>query len=158
MRKRDDEPGGDPWHRNPAVIFTAGGVGLALVVALVFTVVQFSDDWSRPETTVYTTPAPSTTDGAPSTLPPTAPIIATYSGTSSTFTTSVPLSTTEIGLPGPGDPSTSGTETTSGSDTTSPSPGRSWTTERRPSDDDDDGVITTTRKRPRLNETRTLSP
>ena len=32
-------------------------LGLLLIVALAFTVVQMSDDWSQPDSTVYTTPA-----------------------------------------------------------------------------------------------------
>ncbi|CAN5132074.1 hypothetical protein BH09ACT8_BH09ACT8_07340 [soil metagenome] len=73
---------------------TAGVVGLVLIVALVFTVVQFSDDWSQPDTTVYTTPV--TTE---QTLRTTQPFVITPSESSTSYPTSR-LSTTEIGVPG----------------------------------------------------------
>ncbi|MET0703135.1 MAG: hypothetical protein ABWY93_26115 [Mycobacterium sp.] len=143
----------EPWYRQPAAIFTAGGIGLLAIVALVVTVVQFSDDWSRPATSVFTTQA--TTE---QTLRSTEPFVITPSDTSSSYPTSR-LSTTEIGVPG---------ETTSDTDTTSP-------TDPAPTSDDrfpgtrpvvptaaptagaGDGP-TTTKRRPRFNETRTLSP
>lgn len=97
----------EPWYRTPAAIVTAGVVGLVLIVALVFTVVHFSDDWSQPDTTVYTTPV--TTE---QTLRTTEPFVITPSESSTSYPTSQ-LSTTEIGVPG---------ETTS-SDTPTDTPG-----------------------------------
>jgi hypothetical protein len=91
----------EPWYRTPAAIITAGVVGLVLIAALIFTVVQFSDDWSQPDTTVYTTPV--TTE---QTLRTTEPFVITPSESSTSYPTSR-LSTTEIGAPG----DTSGTDT-----------------------------------------------
>ena len=51
----DNEPDGHPWYRTPMAVFTAGGIGLILIAALVFTVVQMSDQWSKPVTTILTT-------------------------------------------------------------------------------------------------------
>ena len=95
----------EPWYRTPAAITTAGVVGLVLIAALVFTVVQLSDDWSQPDTTVYTTPA--TTE---QTLRTTQPFVITPSESSTSYPTSR-LSTTEIGVPG---------ETTSDTSTDAP--------------------------------------
>ncbi|MCV7228344.1 DUF5129 domain-containing protein [Mycolicibacterium komossense] len=103
----------EPWYRTPAAIFSAGVAGLVLIGALVVAVVQMSDNWSQPDTTVYTTPV--TTE---QTLRTTQPFVITPSESSTTFPTSR-LSTTEIGVPG---------ETTSGTDTPSDSPGLNTTT------------------------------
>jgi hypothetical protein len=84
----------EPWYRTPGAIITAGVVGLVLIAALIFTVVQFSDDWSQPDTTVYTTPV--TTE---QTLRTTEPFVITPSESSTSYPTSR-LSTTEIGGPG----------------------------------------------------------
>ena len=146
--KPDPEQPPEPWYRTPAAISTAGVVGVALVGGLVFTVVKMSDQWSQPPamstvlSTVPTTPQPLRT---------TTPFIATPSSTeTSTFPTSVRVSTTDIGVPGetPPPPETSPSE----SPTTTDSPSQE--------EDDEDGEdeTTTTRKRPRLNQTRTLSP
>lgn len=153
----DNEPDDHPWYRTPTAVFMAGGVGLILIAALVFTVVQMSDQWSKPVTTVLTT----TTAADPETTSrEKQPFVITPSDTPTTsFTTSVQLSTTDIGLPAVTS-TTSGTETTSGSPTTgsplSTAPGVDapvFPTQGRPSDDP-----TSPRKRPRLNETRTYSP
>jgi len=146
--KQDPGRQPEPWYRSTAAVSTAGVVGIALVGGLVFTVVTMSDQWSRPPTmsTVMTT-VPTTQQ----TLRTTEPFIVTPSSESSTFPTSVRLSTTDIGVPGE-------TATTDSSET---SPSESPTTRRTPrsqQDDDDDQTTTTTRKRPRLNQTRTLSP
>jgi hypothetical protein len=145
--KPDPEQPPEPWYRTPAAVSTAGVVGIALVGGLVFTVVKMSDQWSQPPamSTVMTT-APTTQQ----TLRTTTPFIVTPSSTdTSTFPTSVRLSTTDIGVPG---------ETTT-TDSTDTSPSESPTTRRTPRTQEDDGdETTTTRKRPRLNQTRTLSP
>ena len=93
----------EPWYRTPAATITAGVTGLVIVIGLVVTVIQMSDDWSQPDSTVYTTPV--TTE---QTLRTSQPFVITPSDTSTTYPTSR-LSTTEIGSPG---------ETTS--DTTAP--------------------------------------
>lgn len=140
------------WYRSPAVLSVAGVVGVALIAALVVTVVRMSDQWSSPSTpTVMTTTNAPTTQ---QTLRSTEPFIATPSYESSTFPTSVDLSTTDIGVPGEATSTTPSSETSSGESTTS----RPSRTPRIRDDDDDDNETTTTRKRPRLNETRTLSP
>jgi hypothetical protein len=90
----------EPWYRTPGAIITAGVVGLVLIAALIFTVVQFSDDWSQPDTTVYTTPV--TTE---QTLRTTEPFVITPSESSTSYPTSR-LSTTEIGAPGETTPDT----------------------------------------------------
>jgi hypothetical protein len=82
------------WYRTPAAITTAGVAGLVLIVGLIFAVVQFSDDWSQPDTTVYTTPAITE-----QTLRTTQPFVITPSESSTSYPTSR-LSTTEIGAPG----------------------------------------------------------
>ncbi|CAN5370740.1 hypothetical protein BH11ACT6_BH11ACT6_37370 [soil metagenome] len=142
------EPGRqpEPWYRSTAAVSTAGLVGVALVGGLVYTVVDKSDQWSRPPTmsTVLTT-VPTTQQ----TLRTTEPFIVTPSSETSTFPTSVRLSTTDIGVPGE--------STTTDSSETSPS--ESPTTRRTPrTQENDESTTTTTRKRPRLNQTRTLSP
>jgi hypothetical protein len=104
----------EPWYRQPAVTFTAGGAGLLLIAGLVVAVVQLSDDWSQPSNTVFTTPA--TTE---QTLRSTQPFIITPSSSSTTYPTSVSVSTTEIGLPGE---ATSSSETTPGPETTTRDP------------------------------------
>lgn len=145
--KPDPEQPPEPWYRTPAAVSTAGAVGIALVGGLVFTVVKMSDQWSQPPTmsTVLST-VPTTQQ----TLRSTTPFIVTPSSTAtSSFPTSIRLSTTDIGVPGE-------TTTTDSSET---SPGESPTTRRTPRTQEDDGdQTTTTRKRPRLNQTRTLSP
>ncbi|MET0899829.1 MAG: hypothetical protein ABWY45_18115 [Mycobacterium sp.] len=147
--KPDPEQPPEPWYRTPAAVSTAGVVGIALVGGLVFTVVKMSDQWSQPPTmsTVLTT-VPTTQQ----TLRTTTPFIVTPSSTdTSTFPTSVQLSTTDIGVPGE--------TTTTTTDSSETSPGESPTTRRTPRTQEDDGdQTTTTRKRPRLNQTRTLSP
>ena len=141
----------EPWYRTPAAVSTAGVVGLALVGGLVFTVVKMSDQWSQPPTmsTVMTT-VPTTQQ----TLRTTTPFIATPTSTvTSSFPTSVRLSTTDIGVPGEITPPP---ETSPSESPTTTSPPR---TPRQQDDDEDSGdETTTTRKRPRLNQTRTLSP
>lgn len=121
-------------------------VGAALVAGLVVTVVRMSDQWTRPTPTVMTTSIPTTQQ----TLRTTEPFIATPTYDSSTFPTSVRLSTTDIGVPGEST-TTESSETSSGESSTTRST-------RRPGGQNDDQTTTTTRKRPRLNETRTLSP
>jgi hypothetical protein len=142
----------EPWYRQPAATFTAGGLGLLAIIALVVAVVQMSDDWSQPSTSVFTTPA--TTE---QTLRSTQPFVVTPSDTSSSYPTSR-LSTTEIGLPGE---TTSGTDTTSG-DTTPPVddryPGTRPVGPSAAPTPGGDGSPSTTKRRPRFNETRTLSP
>ena len=154
----DNEPDDHPWYRTPTAVFTAGGVGLILIAALVFTVVQMSDQWSKPVTTVLIT---TTTAADPTTTSrEKQPFVITPSDSPTTsFTTSVPLSTTDIGLPSVTD-TTSGTSTTSSGapsgDAPSAAPGIDapvFPSQGRPSDDP-----TSTRKRPRFNETRTYSP
>jgi hypothetical protein len=140
-----------PWFRQPAAIFAAGGAGLVLLIALVVTVVKLSDQWSQPiSTTVFTTQV--TTE---QTLRSTEPFVVTPSDSSTSYPTSVSVSTTEIGLPS--DSTTSSTTDTTDTPivttdprypgthpyTTSPSPGAG------PS---------TTQNRPRFNVTRTLAP
>jgi hypothetical protein len=143
----------EPWYRQPAAIFTAGGIGLLVIAALVFTVVQMSDDWSQPSTTVFTTPA--TTE---QTLRSTEAFVITPSGTSSTYPTSQ-LSTTEIGLPGE---TTTGTDTTTDDTTLTGDPRYPGTRPMVPSSAPDGGgqstAPSTTTRKPRFNETRTLSP
>jgi hypothetical protein len=152
----DKLPRDEPWYRKTATIFTAGGVGLALLVALVVIVMQMSDDWSKPITTVLTSPA---SEAPPSRDKET--FVVTPSDTpSSSFTTSVPVSTTDIGLPGdtpsttpaPTTTSTTGSETTTpGFRTTFPPTTRSQTTSG-------ESTPTSTHSKPRYNETRTLYP
>lgn len=133
-----NEPGNQAWYRSRAATFTAGGAGAVLVAALVVTVVQFSDEWGRPETTVLTTvPTVATTTETRDKTP----FIITPSDTSSSFPTSVSLSTSDFGLP---------PETTSSTDTT--------TSSSPSTESSEDSTPTTTRKRPRLNETRTGIP
>ncbi|CAN5384591.1 hypothetical protein BH09ACT7_BH09ACT7_58630 [soil metagenome] len=141
----------EPWYRQPAATFTAGGVGLLVIAALIVTVIQFSDDWGQPSTSVFTTQA--TTE---QTLRSTQPFVITPSDTSTSYPTSA-LSTTEIGLPGE---TTSGTDTTSPSDSTPTSDNRFPGTRPvvpAPGAGAGDGP-STTKRRPRLNETRTLGP
>jgi hypothetical protein len=139
----DQQPA--PWYRTSAAVSTAGVLGIVLVGGLVVTVVKMSDQWSRPSVSTVMTTVPTTQQ----TLRSTEPFIATPSSTPpSSFPTSVRVSTTDIGVPG---------ETTTGSSETSPS--ESSTTRRTPrTQSSDENPTTTTRKRPRLNETRTLSP
>ncbi|GAA1673730.1 hypothetical protein GCM10009701_32660 [Mycolicibacterium murale] len=109
--------------------------------------VKMSDQWTSPTPTVMTTSVPTTQQ----TLRTTEPFIATPTYSSTSFPTSVRLSTTDIGVPGE-----SSTTTDSSATSTTDSPTSRST--RRPGGQDDDETTTTTRKRPRLNETRTLSP
>ena len=147
--KRDPDEDPVSWHRSTAAVSLAGVAGIVVVGALVVTVVQYSDQWSSPPTpTVVTTSAPTTAQ----TLRTTEPFIATPTYGSSTFSTSVRLSTTDIGVPGEVTSTTGSSESES-----SPSSTRATRTPRTTQGDDDDQT-TTTRKRPRLNETRTLSP
>ncbi|CAJ1509476.1 hypothetical protein [[Mycobacterium] burgundiense] len=141
----DDRSDEVPWHRNPNVVFTAGALGLLLIVALVITVVRMSDEWSKPEqTTVFTTPRTP----EPTTSRERQPFVVTPSESTTTFTTSVPLSTTDIGVPPPAEgPTETGTTTTT-----------TTTTAEAPDTDEDSEATTTTRKRPRFNQTRTLFP
>jgi len=147
---RHGEQGDQPWYRTTAATVAAGGLGAVLLAALVYAIVQFSDDWTNPAPTMLTTvgtppPAPSTESGR-------APFVITPSGTSTTFTTSVPVSTTNIGVPTD--------QTTTGSDTsaTSTTSGTTTTTTTTTTGGAGEQEPTTTRKRPRLNETRTFSP
>jgi cytoskeletal protein RodZ len=152
----DKLPGDEPWYRKTSAIVTAGVVGLVLLAALVVVVIQMSADWSKPITTVLTTPA---SDAPPSRDKQT--FVVTPSDTpSSSFTTSVPVSTTDIGLPGdtpsttpaPTTTSTTGSETTTpGFRTTFPPTTPSQTTSGEP-------TTTSTHNKPRYNETRTLYP
>lgn len=128
----------------------AGVVGAALVAGLVVTVVKMSDQWTSPTPTVMTTSVPTTQQ----TLRTTEPFIATPTYSSTSFPTSVRLSTTDIGVPGESTTTTTTTDSSATSTTDSPT-SRST---RSPGGQDDDETTTTTRKRPRLNETRTLSP
>ncbi len=137
---RHSEHSDRPWYRTTAATVAAGGVGAGLLAALVYTVVQFSDDWTNPAPTMLTTagiPPP-----APTTQGDRQPFVITPTDTSTTFSTSVSVSTTDIGVPTALTPTTS---TTTATTTTTDAGGG----EQEP---------TTTRKRPRLNETRTLSP
>ena len=163
-----NEPGDQPWYRTPAATFTAGGFGAALIAALVYTVVQMSDEWSTPQNTVLTTPV--TTQSAPTETRDKQTFVITPSDTSTTFTTSVPLSTTEIG--NPTDATTSGTDTTTTDSSSETTPGAgqpppsgtdmptTFPSQRRPGETSGDtpGETRTTRNRPRYNETRTYSP
>ncbi|MCV7185098.1 hypothetical protein [Mycolicibacterium murale] len=135
------------WYRSTTAVSVAGVVGAALVAGLAVTVVKMSDQWTSPTPTVMTTSVPTTQQ----TLRTTEPFIATPTYSSTSFPTSVRLSTTDIGVPGE-----SSTTTDSSATSTTDSPTSRST--RRPGGQDDDETTTTTRKRPRLNETRTLSP
>jgi len=142
---RGNHQADEPWYRTTQAAVTGGVIGLGLLIALVLAVVRLSDDWGRPQETVFTTEpvtltttTPRPSDGQP--------FIITPSYSSSTYTTSVPLSTTDIGLPT--DSGTDTTTTTSGTDTSG--------ADSAPESTDDQ--TTTTRKRPRLNETRRLYP
>lgn len=141
----------EPWYRSQTATFTAGGLGLVLVAVLVWSVVSMSGQWSAPTDTMFTTPA----SPAPAVVrSSTSALIATPSDSSTSYSR-IPLSTTDIGLPGAPDTSTSDTSSSG----TSPSrSGSSHTTERRTDDDDDNTGPTSSRQRPRLNETRTLYP
>jgi len=137
------------WFRSSAAVSVAGLAGIALIIALVVTVVRMSDQWSSPPApTMMTSSVPTTQQ----TLRSTEPFIATPSYGSSTFPTSVDLSTTDIGIPGD-----TTTTTTDSSESESPT-SRTTRTTRAQNDDETGDQTTTTRKRPRLNETRTLSP
>ena len=153
---RHGEQGDQPWYRTTAATVAAGGLGAVLLAALVYAIVQFSDDWTNPAPTVLTTvgtppPAPSTESGR-------APFVITPSGTSTTFTTSVPVSTTEIAGPTglTTTTTTSDTSGTSATTTTTTTTATTATTSAAPVTPGDEE--TTTRKRPRLNQTRTFSP
>jgi len=148
---RHGEPGNQPWYRTTAATFTAGGLGALLLAALIFAIVQLSDEWTNPAPTMLTTgsappPVPTTESGR-------APFVITPSDTSTTFTTSVPVSTTEIA--GPTDLTTT-TSDTSGTSSATSGTTTTGTTVTAPATSGEEG--TTTRKRPRLNETRTFSP
>ena len=153
----DSEPGETPWYRTTAATFTAGGVGVILVAGLVVAVVQMSDEWSTPTSTVLTT---AVTSAPPSSTRERQPFIITPSDTSTTFTTSVPLSTTEIGGLTEAPPPITSSETTPAATAPTPLPTNEMPTtfpnQRRP--DDSDVEAPTTRHRPRYNETRTYSP
>lgn len=144
--ERDDHP----WYRTTAATVAAGGIGAVLLAALVYTIVQFSDDWTNPAPTMLTTAA--IPPPAPTTPGDRAPFVITPTDTSTTFTTSVPVSTTDIGVPTD--------QTTTGSDTsaTSTTSGTTTTTTTTTTGGAGEQEPTTTRKRPRLNETRTFSP
>lgn len=114
----------EPWYRTPAATITAGIVGLLVVAGLVVTVIQMSDNWSQPDSTVYTTPV--TTE---QTLRTTQPFVITPSDTSTTYPTSR-LSTTEIGAPGE---TTSDTTAPPSTDTTTRDPRYPGTRPFRPS-------------------------
>ncbi len=163
--EEDEESDGPPWHTTHAATFVAGGVGAVLLAALAVSVVQMSDDWSQPQTTLLTTPA--TTQPAP-TSRDAEPFVITPSTTPTTFATSV-LSTTEFIDPAATLPPT---ETTSGSTTTPESttsqtdsahtelpttypltPGEATTHGATP-----DETTSPTRRTPRYNITRTLAP
>jgi hypothetical protein len=137
-----------PWYRQPPAIFTAGAAGLVLIIALVVTVVELSDDWSQPSTTVFTTPA--TTE---QTLRSTQPFVVTPDSSTS-YPSGASVSTTEIGLPS--DSTTSGTDTTGTAEPTS-DPRYPGTRPVSPGSTPSEGQ-STTRNRPRFNETRILAP
>ncbi|CAJ1586117.1 hypothetical protein [[Mycobacterium] wendilense] len=146
----DDRSDEVPWHHNSNVVIAAGVAGVVLIAALVVTVVRMSDQWSKPTETIYRTttwtPDPTTTSRQRQ------PFVVTPSESTTSFTTSVPLSTTDIGVPPPMETTeTSESETSETSTTTT-------TTTRTTAAEDTDEATTTTRKRPRLNQTRTLFP
>ncbi len=85
-----DEP--QPWYRTPGAVFTAGGVGLVLVIALVITIVQMSDQWSTPASTFAPPPVATTS----ATIPP--GVTTPTPTTATTYPTTVSLSTTDINL------------------------------------------------------------
>ena len=106
---REQKPQG-PWYRSSAATFAAGLLGLALIAALVMTVIKMSGQWNTHD---------SETVLPPGTHLPEPPHFAgaTTSGTSTTYTT-VRLSTTDIGLPTESAMSSSGTSTTPSSPAT----------------------------------------
>jgi hypothetical protein len=144
-------PENQPWHREPAAIFAAGAAGLVLLIALVVTVVELSDDWSQPSTTVYTTQATTTEQ----TLRSTEPFVITPNSSTS-YPSGAPLSTTEIGLPDQS--TTSGTDTTSDTPIVTTDPRYPGTHPVTTSPSPNAGQSTTTRNRNRYNETRILTP
>lgn len=150
----DDRSDEVPWHHNSNVVIAAGVAGVVLIAALVVTVVRMSDQWSKPTETIYRTttwtPDPTTTSRQRQ------PFVITPSESTTSFTTSVPLSTTDIGVPPPME-NTETTETT-GSETSETSTTTTTTTTTTTAAEDSDEATTTTRKRPRLNQTRTLFP
>ena len=60
----DNEPEDHPWYRSRRPSSRRAVSALALIAALVFTVVQMSDDWSKPVTTILTTTPPAADAGA----------------------------------------------------------------------------------------------
>ena len=136
-----DEP--QPWYRTPGAVFTAGGVGLVLVIALVITIVQMSDQWSTPASTFAPPPVATTS----ATIPP--GVTTPTPTTATTYPTTVSLSTTDINLsitpPSGSETSTSGTSTPETAAATAET-------------EDDEPISRTPRRTPRTNITRTLIP
>lgn len=155
----DGKPAGStPWHNSTRALVAASVAGLAAIAVLVAGVMFMVRESSEPEQAPlnYVDPSFSHTSSEPA--PPT---------TTETITSTVPPVTSDINPP---TDVTSGSETsgseTSGSETPgSETPGSETPAEtanpqrtRQSDSGDDDGNVSTTRRRPRLNETRTLYP
>ena len=146
-----DEP--QPWYRTPGAVFTAGGVGLVLVIALVITIVQMSDQWSTPASTFAPPPVATTS----ATIPP--GVTTPTPTTATTYPTTVSLSTTDINLsitPPSGSETSTSETSTPGTSTSGTSPPE--TTAATAETEDDEPISRTPRRTPRTNITRTLIP
>ncbi|TPG29899.1 cell division protein CrgA [Mycolicibacterium hodleri] len=140
---KDQEP---PWHERTSSVVGAS-VGALAVIGLLWLVISYvaggSDD-PEPASQYYLDPTVSGSNSFPST---------TTSGASTeTITSTSPPVTTDIN---PGE-----TSTTTGTDTstTSTTPFDPSNLPRTRTSTSSDGGATSTRRRPRLNETRTLYP
>jgi len=103
-----------PWYRSAAATFGAGLLGLALIAALVMTVITMSGQWNTRDSETVLPPGTH--------LPEPPHFAGTSTAGSSTTYTTVRLSTTDIGLPTESATSSSGTTTYPSSPTDSPTP------------------------------------
>ena len=132
---------GPPWHDSTSKLLGASVAGLAAIALIVFGAIGLSRSVNEPEDAPagFVDSSFSNSRTADSTT-----------STTSAITTTRPIQTTEIN---PGDPAL----TPPTSATESPST-RSRAPRTRETREEDDDEASTTRSRPRLNQTRTLSP
>lgn len=146
---RDDEPREPvPWHNRPSTLLGASLAALVVIAVLVASVSWLTSRFDRPQQAPldFVEPSFSATTTQPATTT-----------TTQTITSTSPPATTDID---PGSTtSTSGSPTSTSPGPPSTSPPTTYAPRTREDDgEDDDATPTSTRRRPRLNQTRTLYP
>jgi hypothetical protein len=146
---RDDEQRAPvPWHNRPSALLGASVAALVVIAILVASVSWLTSRSDRPQQAPldFVEPSFSATTTQPAT--PT---------TTATITSTSPPATTDI------DPGSTTPSSTSGSPaptslTPPTSPPTTYSPRTREDNGEDDSTPTSTRRRPRLNQTRTLYP